>query len=155
MMVEMNFGVVCGCLFGVQPVLAWAFPRVFARAYPPQHGSPSQIRRQPSGYPESFDAYPLSDLTSKARDSEMGETNTFEAMWTPDGTGSNFAVASSSGRKRGMRLAPGVITVDTEFTVQEEITPCNSPASEFGGRMHYFSAVGSEEWTLDEVCRKM
>lgn len=84
----------------------------------------------------------------------MDEPDTFEALWTPGGTRSNVASASSSGRKRGARLAPGVITVDTEFTVQEEITPCHSPISEYGGRMHFMTGVGSEDWTLDDVCLK-
>jgi hypothetical protein len=83
-----------------------------------------------------------------------GEADTFEALWTPEGTGSNYASASSSGRKQGELLTPGVITVHKEFTVQEEITPCQSPISELDRQLHFMADMRSEDWTLDEICLK-
>lgn len=151
-MVEMNLGVVCGCLFTVQPVLAILFPRLFTSSYPPELRSAPRVRRQESGYPNSFNAYPLKDLSGKARDRAGGDSDTFNSLWTPEGRGSNFASASSSGRKRGACLAPGVITVDTEFTVKEEITPCHSPISELDRKLHLITDMVSEDWTLDDVC---
>jgi hypothetical protein len=82
-----------------------------------------------------------------------GETDTFEALWTPEGTGSNYASAMSSGRKQGETLSPGVITVHKEFTVQEEITPYQSPVSELDRQLHLMD-IGRGDWTLDEVCTK-
>lgn len=154
MMVEMNLGVVCGCLFGVQPVLAKIFPRLFARSYPSGNSLPRHIHREESGYSESFEAYPLSNLSGKARDKKVDEGGTFETLWAPESRGLNFAGASSSGRKRGARLAPGVITVDKEVTVQKEIMPCHSPTSELDGKLHLIMNLGSEDWTLNDVSLK-
>ncbi|KAF3043475.1 hypothetical protein E8E12_009259 [Didymella heteroderae] len=157
MMLEMNLGVVCGCLFGIQPILATLFPRLFAHSYPSDIHTTPQMRRQESGRLESqqsYQAYPLRELSSHVQNTPSGEADTFEALWTPEGTGSNYASASSDGRKRGDLLTPGVITMHKEFTVQEEITPCQSPASELDRRLHFMTDVGSEDWTLEEVCLK-
>jgi hypothetical protein len=143
MMVEMNLGVVCGCLFSVEPILAVIFPRL-----------PPRFRRQTSGYPESFGVYALSDVSDKPRDKPIREENTFEAHWTTGGTGSNFTNAVSSGRKRDARFSPGVITVNREFTVEEETTPCHSPVSECDVRLHFITDAGVGNWAMDDVCLK-
>jgi len=158
MMIEMNLGVVCGCLFGIQPILATLFPHLFPSSYPSEHRVPTlRVRRQESDHHESrrsFQAYPLADLSGNVHNTPLGEADTFEALWTPEGTGSNYASASSGGRKQGELLTPGVITVHKEFTVQEEITPCQSPNSELDRQLHFMADVGSEDWTLDEICLK-
>lgn len=158
MMLEMNLGVVCGCLFGIQSVLATLFPRLFASAYPSEHRtSTPRLRRHDSGHPESqrsLQAYPLEGVSGHIYNTPSGEADTFEALWTPEGTGSNYASASSDGRKRGELLTPGVITVHKEFTVEEEITPCQSPVSEPDRQLHFIADVRCEDWTLDEVCLK-
>jgi hypothetical protein len=158
MMIEMNLGVVCGCLFGIQPILAMLFPRLFTSYYHSEHLTPTLcVRRQESGHPESlrnFQAYPLADLSGDMHNAPLGEADTFEALWTPEGTGSNYASASSGGRKEGELLTPGVITVHKEFTVQEEITPCQSPVSELNRQLHFIGDVGGEDWTLDDICLK-
>jgi hypothetical protein len=130
------------------------FPRLFANSYPSQAHSSPHIHRQSSNHLESFEAYPLSDLSPKSRDKARGEAHAFETLWTPEGRGSNFAVASSSGRKRSAQLTPGVITVDRVFTVQEEVTPCHSPTGELDRKLHLIADIGSEDWTLDDVCLK-
>ncbi|KZM18462.1 hypothetical protein ST47_g10383 [Ascochyta rabiei] len=147
MMIEMNLGIVCSCFFGVQPMLALLFPRFFAGFYPSKDGSPPRTHRQGSGYPSASEAYPLSDLSTKPGEQRKNQPDKFEALWTPEGRGSNFASASSSGRTRGERLAPGVITVDMEFTVDEEISPCNSPMIEYSGKMGFLMDRLSEDWT--------
>lgn len=156
MMIEMNLGVVCGCLFGIQPVLATLFPRLFARSYPSEHCTPtSRVLWQDSSHPESqrsFQAYPLADLSGRVQSTPLGEADTFEALWTPEGTGSNHASASSGGRRQGELLTPGIITVRKEFTVQEEITPCHSPISELDRQLHFMADTDRKDWTLDEVC---
>lgn len=158
MMLEMNLGVVCGCLFGIQPVLAMFFPRLFAGAYPSGHRSTTpHLRHQYSAQHESqgsFQAYPLADVSRYMHNTPSGEVDTFAALWTPEGNGSNHASASSDGRKRGELLTPGVITVHTEFTVEEEITPCQSPVTKLDGQLHFITDVRCEEWTLDEICLK-
>lgn len=157
MMIEMNLGVVCGCLFGVQPFLATLLPRLFVRSYPSDPYPSSSVRRQESSQPDSqrsFQAYPLTDLPGRMRTTPLAEVDAFEALWTPEGTGSNYASASSDGRKRGELLTPGVITVQKEFTISEEVTPCQSPASEFDRQLHFLGDLGSEDWTLEEVCIK-
>lgn len=150
-MVEMNLGVVCGCLYSVQPVLALIFPRIFAKSYPSDDQPPPRTSRQPSNYPQSFEAYPLSDLSARPRDKLAGAADTFEALWISDGTGMNIASASSDGRKWGARSVPGAITVDREFTIQEEVTPCHSPMSEFGGNLYSITDLNSVDWELDDV----
>lgn len=147
-MVEMNLGIVCCCVYGVQPVLALVCPRLFAHSYSSQDSSPPQMRRQTSDYFENYAAYPLSDLSGRPQDAKLGVTDTFAALWTPEGTGSSFAIASSSKRDPGVRLVPGVITVNKEFTVKEEVTPYHSPISEFSGKLHFISHVGS----MEDVC---
>lgn len=157
MMLEMNLGVVCGCLFNIQPVLAMLFPRLFASSYPSDYPAAPHVRRQESGHPESqrsFQAYPLAGLSGHVHNTPSGEADTFEALWTPEGTGSNYTSASFSGRKHGEMLTPGAITVHKEFTVQEEITPCQSPVSELDRSLHFITDVGSEDWTMDKVCLK-
>lgn len=155
MMLEMNLGVVCSCLFGIQPVLATLFPRLIATSYPSELcASTLRVREQESDHPESlrsFQVYPLADLSGHSHNTPLGEADTFETLWTPQGTGSNYAGASSDGRKQGTLLTPGVITVHKEFTVQEEITPCQSPISELDGQLHFMADVVSRDWTLDEV----
>lgn len=156
MMLEMNLGVVCGCLFGIQPVLAVLFPRLFPSSYPSNNHLSPPICRQESRHPESqrsFQEYPLADLSGDTQSTPY-KADTFESLWTPEGTGSNYASASSSGRKHGERLTPGVIAVHTEFTVQEEITPCQSPVSELDRQLHFMTGVESEDWTMDEVFLK-
>ncbi|KAF3032891.1 hypothetical protein E8E11_002417 [Didymella keratinophila] len=158
MMIEMNLGVVCGCLFGIQPVLAMLFPELFASAYPSGHRAPtSRVHRQESDHSESrrsFQAYPLADLSGHVHNTPLGEADTFEALWTPEGTGSNYASASSGGRRQGELLTPGVITVHKEFTVKERITPCQSPVSDLERQLHFMADVRSEDWILDDICLK-
>lgn len=159
MMVEMNIGIVCGCLLGIESVLAMLFPRLANRPRPTLVlTQPTSAHRRGSGHPEpqrSFRvSYPLADLSSYARNTPLGETDTFEALWTPEGTGSNYASASYGGRNRGEPLTPGAITVHTEFTVQEEITPCQSPVTEVGKQFQYFMDAGSLDWSIDGSCLK-
>ena len=154
MMVEMNVAVASGCLLGVQPVLAKIFPRLFARSYHSGKFLPPHTRQEESGYPESFEAYPLSNLSGKAHDKKVDEGGAFETLWAPEGRGLSFAGASSSGRKRGASFAPGVITVDKEVMVQREVTPCRSPTSELGGKLHFITNLDSEDWTPDDLCLK-
>ncbi|KAF1930936.1 uncharacterized protein M421DRAFT_362575 [Didymella exigua CBS 183.55] len=155
MMTEMNLGVVCSCLFGIKPVLSMLFPNVFATSYPSEHRTiPPRVHGRESNHrasQRSIHTYSLEDLSGDLHNTPSGEADTFEALWTPEGTVSNYASASSSGRKRGELLTAGVITVHTEFTVQEEITPCQSPISGFDRKPH-FKDFGSEDWKLDEVC---
>ena len=158
MMIEMNLGVVCGCIFGIQPVLAMLFPSLFAGSYPSEQRTPTpRVCRQESDHAEprrSFQAYPLAELPGHMDNTPSGEADTFKALWTPAGTGSNYASASSGGREQGELLTPGVITVHKEFTVQEEITPCQSPISGLERQLHFMADMRSEDWTLDEVCLK-
>ncbi|KAF3000230.1 hypothetical protein E8E13_007476 [Curvularia kusanoi] len=167
MMLEMNLGIVSICLFSVRPILATLLLRFIARLSSPKPAPPPPIlsvpdhapapqqrqTRSPSARPSLLSlplpllSFPLTILPH----SSQPTTETFESLWTPEGSGSNFAMASSDRKKRAKLSPPGVITVDTEFLVREEITPLASPVSELNRRLQSPEG-GMGVW--DEVCLK-
>lgn len=166
MMLEMNLGIVNSCLFSVRPILATLLQHFIARLPTPKpapqpilsvlDNAPAPQRQQtrsPSARPSLLSlplpllSFPLTKLPHPSQPT----TDMFESLWTPEGSGSNFATASSDRKKRAKLSPPGVITVDTEFVVREEVTPLASPISELDHRLQ--SPEGGIG-TWDEVCLK-
>ncbi|KAF1994090.1 hypothetical protein P154DRAFT_586904 [Amniculicola lignicola CBS 123094] len=149
MAVEMNLGIICGCLSGVKPVLAVLFPRFFASS---QHSTLNTngrtlatYGRSTHGHPESFAFQQLSN--SKAKDQKFevldvdgGKLDTERRMANGQ---RNFAWASSSGE-----LGEGGRGVPVNGIVVDQVVDVSEEQREWGTRGK--GDAGSEEWIMDD-----
>lgn len=152
---EMNFGIICGCLSGVKPVLSVIFPRFFASSYKAS-SRPTYNQTGRTTHAESFPFQPLSDISSnKARIRKTEDVAAERAITdqkgiggVPEGNGKGngqgkfvAAWASASASGEGDYMGPeGVIGVESTVEVREE-----DDLSPESGR----SRKGSEEWIME------
>ncbi|KAF2019062.1 hypothetical protein BU24DRAFT_111794 [Aaosphaeria arxii CBS 175.79] len=152
MSVEMNLGIICGCLSGVKPVLAVVFPRLFASSYKsnsrPTYPTYGRTTR-PGG--ESFAFQPLTDASTRTKKGEVH----IEALNPEDGRHTdqrNYAWAASTAAEDvddSHVVPPGQIAVNQVVTIREEerevdgSSPTPLERSTKGDN-------GSEEWIMEE-----
>ncbi|KAH7130603.1 hypothetical protein B0J11DRAFT_256598 [Dendryphion nanum] len=159
MSVEMNLGIICGCLSGVKPVLAVVFPRFFGTshktnsrpAYPTSYGRSTR--------PETFAFHPLSDVSnlSKSKDKDIGNkidhAVSIENIRLENGIHKeqrNFAWASSSGEcEIDPKIPANAIGVNQVVTVKEEELE-NIDGLSPGGDRNRKGDASSEEWIMEE-----
>lgn len=156
MTLEMNLGIICGCLSGVKPVLAVFFPRLFASSYknrthptPYGYGNQSHSRRATGTLKgtASFPFQPLSDVsnTSKNRDQKFETVDSANDSLNPeDKEQRNFAWASASGMAAEDKEIPrNAIQVQTVVMRDvENVSP---------GPKSVKSDGGSEEWIMEDL----
>ncbi|ORX93230.1 hypothetical protein BCR34DRAFT_608618 [Clohesyomyces aquaticus] len=154
MSIEMNLGIICGCMSGVKPVLAVLFPRLFTSSSRTNTGPTHQGR---SRHPESFPFQPLSDASnlSNAQPKKLEHAVSVERIERLS-RGDNgrdrqaYAWASSDGatdKDAGRDVPMNAIAVNQVVTVRaeekREDVESRSQKSGNGG-------AGSEEWILDD-----
>jgi hypothetical protein len=163
MTLEMNLGIICGCLSGVKPVLAVFFPSLFASSYKTRtHATPygygnhsSRRATAPVKGTASFPFQPLSDVSSSSKEQRTRhfEVVDGERVSSPrmglnpeDKEQRNFAWASAGGEaKEGIEVPSGAIQVQTVVMRDvENVSP---------GPKSLRSDGGSEEWIMEDLPR--
>ncbi|KAF2182202.1 hypothetical protein K469DRAFT_637002 [Zopfia rhizophila CBS 207.26] len=146
MAVEMNLGIICGCLSGVKPVLAVVFPRFFASSYKTNtHPRPTYGH---STHPESFPFQPLSDTSNlgKVKAGKLEHAVSIEAIHPEDKQHRNYAWASSSGDVNPEvphnAIAVNQVVMINREAKDDEVDPVGSSKSGKGDG-------GSEEWIME------
>jgi hypothetical protein len=163
MTLEMNLGIICGCLSGAKPVLAVFFPSLFASSYKTRtHATPygygnhsSRRATNPTKGTASFPFQPLSDISSSSREQRArhSERVNEEAYGSSVVMGLNpedkeqrsYAWASAGGVKaeEGDEVPSGAIQVQTVVMRDvENVSP--GPKSLRGDG-------GSEEWIMEDL----
>ncbi|KAH7414485.1 hypothetical protein DE146DRAFT_37055 [Phaeosphaeria sp. MPI-PUGE-AT-0046c] len=154
MVLEMNIGIICGCLSGVKPVLAKVFPVLFGSSYKTRSGPSrptygTQTHRTAHGEPFAF--HQLSDVPSNKKSSTQKIEHTFsvEAIQGGDNKAQrNFAWASSNGKMGADSGIPSnAIGVNQVVSVEEEDARSMTPRSDVQKAV---SDAGSEEWIMDD-----
>jgi hypothetical protein len=149
MVLEMNVGIICGCLSGVRPVLAALFPVLFgttfqtrSRVSRPKYGTHS-IR---SKIAESFAFQPLSDASNQPPSKIVDPEFSVDAIQDPNYKKQrNFAWASSGGNmNEDSGIPKNAIGINQVVLVEQEM---RSPGLEPPKRP---SDAGSEEWIMDD-----
>ena len=152
MILEMDAGIICGCLSGVKPVMAVIFPVLFGSSYKTRSGPsrPTYGQTGRTAGPDSFAFQPLSDLSSKSRENRI-ESTPIDAIGDSGGNKHrNFAWASSNGNLDvDSRLPANAIGVHQVVTVEEEDSGNVTPRSERDTKGNGLSDAGSEEWIID------
>jgi hypothetical protein len=157
MTLEMNLGIICGCLSGIKPVLALFFPRLFGTSYqtsthptPYNYSNQSRNRRETGTIGnEPFPFHALSDVsqTSKYRDRKLENFDTARdssANMNPeDKEQRNFAWASSSGlaNPQDKEIPRNAIQVQT--VVMRDVENVSSEPKSVT------SDGGSEDWIME------
>lgn len=161
MSVEMNLGIICGCLSGVKPVFADLFPRFFGSSYAKTSRPTYATYGRNTGHPESFAFQPLSDVSTNKSKSNKNITwkleSTVENLDIEDcaaskevGAGGqrSFAWASASGGadaagESGKDVPHNAIAVNQVVTVRGDMV------EKSGATMPRCVDAGSEEWIMD------
>jgi hypothetical protein len=152
MVLEMNVGIICGCLSGVRPVLVALFPVLFDPTYQtrsrvsrPKYGTHS-IR---SKIAESFAFQPLSDASNQTPSKIVDPDFSVDAIQDPNYRKQrNFAWASSGGNMdEDSGIPKNAIVVNQAVLVEQEEMGPRTPGLEAPKRP---SDVGSEEWIMDD-----
>jgi hypothetical protein len=166
MAVEMNLGIICGCLSGVKPVLAVIFPHFFGSSYGKTSRPTYPTYGRNTGHPESFAFQPLSDKSARSTkknqsiglSSKQDHNNSVMNMDGEDFAGSdlagspndqrNIAWASATGGNGDLEGVPhNAIAVNQVITVREDPVRMNGatmPNSRKAGD------ASSEEWIMEE-----
>ncbi|KAH7080465.1 hypothetical protein BKA63DRAFT_244406 [Paraphoma chrysanthemicola] len=157
MVLELNLGVICGCLSGVKPVLATVFPGFFGTSYKTRSGATRPTYGLQTGkttHGESFAFQPLSDVSNskKPQSHKLEHAFSVEALKSADDKGQrNFAWASSNGDiGADHNVPPNCIGVNQVVSVEQEETGSMTPRSD---AQHKLSDAGSEEWIMDDKPR--
>ncbi|KAH7388808.1 hypothetical protein BKA66DRAFT_582289 [Pyrenochaeta sp. MPI-SDFR-AT-0127] len=152
--VEMNLGIICGCLSGVKPVMAVIFPTLFGSSQRSRSRAtrPTFDHTGQSTKPESFSFHPLSDIPSKNREKHLEHTYSVDEIKKPKKTDQrNFAWASSNGNSGVASSIPAnAIGVHQVVTVEEEESGSLTPHSDRITKGNNLSDAGSEEWIMDD-----
>jgi hypothetical protein len=156
MVLEMNIGIICGCLSGVKPVLATVFPVLFGSSYRTRSGAMRPTYSIPtvrSKRGESFAFRPLADapINMKLQSQTVDQELLVEAIQDPNYKKQrNFAWASSDGNMEAESSIPkNAIGINQVVSVEEEET--GTPKSEARNKL---SDAGSEEWIIDDETRQ-
>jgi hypothetical protein len=154
MVLEMDLGIICGCLSGVKPVLATVFPVLFGSSYKTRSGATRPTYGVQTGrttHGESFAFQPLSDISNSRKQpgKKLEHAFSVEALKSVDDKGQrNFAWASSNGNMAADRdIPPNSIGVNQVVSVEQEETGSITPRSEARNKL---SDAGSEEWIMEE-----
>ena len=164
--IEMNLGIICGCLSGVKPVLAVIFPRLFGSSYAKTSRPTYPTYGRNTGHPESFAFQPLSDISTRSNKknqhlglgSKLDHSVTVENLDVEDFAGDdkmgrngqrNFAWASASGGiGDGSQGVPhNAIAVNQVVTVREDTVGTDGATTPKSGKA---GDAGSEEWIMEE-----
>ena len=154
MILEMNVGIICGCLSGVKPVMAALFPTLFGTSHRSKSEAtvPTYGLTAESTTNQSFAFKSLSGTSSKSRNKHIEHAMSTEPIHRfVDDKQANSAWASSNDNDDGNPLSvpANSIGVQQSIAVQKEeldmITPGSRRASELNG----LSDADSEEWILD------
>lgn len=152
MILEMDAGIICGCLSGVKPVMAVIFPALFGSSYKTRSGGtrPTYGQTGRTTIRDSSAFQPLSDLSSKSREHRM-ESLPMDAINASEGKDQrNFAWASSNGDLDvASSLPANAIAVHQVVIVEEEDSGNLTPPSERDIKGNGLSDAGSEEWIID------
>jgi hypothetical protein len=147
MVVEMDMGIICGCLSGVKPVLARLLPSLFGTTT--SYKTPTR----PSYAYQSNAFHPLSDFhqtSSKQTSSTKKLEHAFSVQsltGQDDSAHRNFAWASSDGDMRGnSRLPANAIKIDQVVEVVEGAGEGRDRKKMSGGD----DDASSEEWIMGE-----
>jgi hypothetical protein len=156
MVLEMDIGIICGCLSGVKPVLAAVFPGLFGSSYRSRSGATHptygiQTGQAAHGEPFTFSGAPGEDFKLQSKKQEHAFS--IEAISGGDDKGHrNLAWASSNGNMSESSDIPlNAIGVNQEVSVEEEEVEPTTPRSEGPYKM---SDTGSEEWIMDDGPRE-
>jgi hypothetical protein len=154
MVLEMNLGIICGCLSGVKPVLATVFPGLFGSSYKTRSGAirPAYgVHTGRSTHGESFVFQPLSDVSinTKSQSKTVEHALLVEAIQGPNYKKQrNFAWASSNGNMEvGSSIPKNAIGINQVVSVEQEEVGAMIPGSEGQNKL---SDAGSEEWIMDD-----
>lgn len=154
MVLEMDIGIICGCLSGVKPVLSRVFPVLFGSSYKTRSGATRPTYGVQTGrttHGESFAFQPLSDISNnkKSQTKKLEHAFSVEAIKSADDKGQrNFAWASSNGDMcASSDIPPNAIGVNQVVSVEQEESGSITPRSEARNKL---SDAGSEEWIMDD-----
>jgi hypothetical protein len=153
MTLEVNLGIICGCLSGVKPVMAVVFPRLFGTSYK-SNSRPTYPTYGRSTRHESFAFQPLSD-TSNISKKKLHQDIRVDNIEVDQGKeGRNFAWASASRdsdaqNTRSLQVPSNAIAVNSVVTIKEEERVATEPASLKSGKSGEGDG-GSEEWIMEE-----
>ncbi|KAF2740037.1 hypothetical protein EJ04DRAFT_559494 [Polyplosphaeria fusca] len=153
MSVEMNLGIICGCLSGVKPVLAVVFPRFFGSSYKTQTPR-TRLTYGRGTQPETFAFQPLSEASNMNKSRERKDEVGIAIEDLKDRR--NFAWASSSGNI-GPEVPQGAIAVNQVISVHQEVRDDRDRKSDNGGISPRSGGKGdaeSEEWILDDLAER-
>jgi len=143
MVVEMDMGIICGCLSGVKPVLATLFPRLF--------GTNSRERSRATGRSNTSQFHPLSDFGGTSNNNNKSSTTkklehefSIQSLTGAEESPRTLAWASAGG-ERGARLGvpAGAIGVESVVEVEEEEENRGKKGSD----------SSSEEWIMEDMVR--
>jgi hypothetical protein len=151
MVMEMDIGIICGCLSGVKPVLAAVFPGLFGSSYRTRSGATRPtygIQTGQIGHDEPFTLSGTRCNDDKLQSKKMEHSFSVEAISGGDDKGHrNFAWASSNGNMSATSDVPlNAIGVNQEVFVEEEEVEPTTPRSE---TQYKLSDTGSEEWMME------
>jgi hypothetical protein len=156
MVLEMDIGIICGCLSGVKPVLAAVFPGLFDSSYRTRSGATRptygiQTGQTTHGEPFALFGVPGSDFELQSKKQERATS--IEAISGGDDKGHrNFAWASSNGNMSESSDNPlNAIGVNQEVVVEEEEAEPITPRSE---APYKTLDAGSEEWIMEDGSRE-
>ena len=153
MVLEMNIGIICGCLSSVKPVMAAGFPTLFGTCCQSRtRTSPRSMRTYTGGstYPGSLASYPLSDVSNNHRHGQIERALYVDEIIRSESTGQSshaWASDSSGDDTSALRFPVNAITVHQAITVVEENTSTPSLHCEKAGEANGASDAGSEGGT--------
>jgi hypothetical protein len=152
MVLEMDIGIICGCLSGVKPVLAAVFSGLFGSSYRTRSGATRptysiQTGQTTHGKPFALFGAPGSDFKLQSKKQEHAFSG--EAISGGDDKGHrNFARASSNGNMSESSDIPlNAIGVNQEMVVEEAEAEPMTPRSEAPYKTSY---AGSEDWIMED-----
>ncbi|KAF1946141.1 hypothetical protein EJ02DRAFT_337019 [Clathrospora elynae] len=147
MVLELNIGVVCGCLSGVKPVMGVIFPTLFASSH---RSRPKTYTR--SNAPRSFAFQILPGVSGEACDKHMEHAVPTNELNRHAGNeqSNNFTCASSCGNSHVVSSVPAnSIGIQISVTVEEEEIRSVTP-NERDAKLTGLSDASSEEWILND-----
>lgn len=158
MVLEMDIGIICGCLSGVKLVLATVFPGLFGSSYKTRSGATRptygiQTAQTAHGEPSAFQSLSATTSNNKQQSKKLEHAFSVEAISGGDDKGHrNFAWVSSNGNMSASSDIPlDAIGVNQEVAVEEEEADSPTPKSEAQEKL---SDAGSEEWIMDHGPRE-
>lgn len=156
MAVEMNLGIICGCLNGVKPVLAVVFPHFFGSSHKNPRSRPTYTTYSRATHPNSFAFQPLSDVSAASKSKPPPARGIpIENIGNYDVDGGkdqrNIAWASSTGEvDAGAGVPHNAIAVNQVVTVHGEAKESLDGARSLKSAKSGKGDGGSEEWIMDE-----